>query len=590
MVALRFSRTMKIAVLSARSGWHTDELQRAIRERGHQPFLFPYESLVARLGAHADALPRLGATAPDLFDCDAVLARIIPNGSLEQIIYRIDALHWLEDAGVTVVNPPRAIERTVDKFYTSALLERAGLATPQTVVCERAEDAAAAFRTMGDVIVKPLFGSMGLGMVRVSDEETAWRVFRALDAIRGVYYLQRAIPHEGRDIRAFVIGDRVAAAIERALAGMAHEHLARRRSARIHAPRGVERHGPPRRARGRRRVCGRGLASRAGWHRLRARGQWHPGMGGTPGRDLVRRRRRGDRSRDRTRGPVSTRESVAAAAQLACLLEASAPKPGNISPGVAFHDTRYEDFLASAAAIAPAFLDAGTQSLGDTILRAVRDTRAWTRANTNLGIVLLLAPLARAAHASSPASLRERVRIVLASTSVADAESAYAAIRLAHPGGLGDVAAQDVASPPTVTLTEAMALAADRDDVAREYATDFARTFSIAVPALEGARATGLEWPDAIVESYLALLADSPDTLIARKLGPDAASEVRTRAQAVRAAGGMRTSAGRQAVAAFDLELRDVQNSRNPGTSADITAAAVFVVLLNGGWHGGWEQ
>ncbi len=215
MVAPRFSRTMKIAVLSTRSGWHTDELQRAIHERGHQPLLLPYESLVARLGAHPDDAPKLGADAADLFACDAVLARIIPNGSLEQIIYRIDALHWLEDAGVAVVNPPRAIERTVDKFYTSALLEHAGLATPETIVCERAEDAATAFRDMRDVIVKPLFGSMGLGMVRVSDEETAWRVFRALEAIRGVYYLQRAIPHEGRDIRAFVIGDRVVAAIER---------------------------------------------------------------------------------------------------------------------------------------------------------------------------------------------------------------------------------------------------------------------------------------------------------------------------------------------------------------------------------------
>ena len=215
MAAPRFSRIMKIAVLSARSGWHTDELQRAISERGHLPVLLPYDSLVARLGAHAGAAPKLGAQPPDLFDCDAVLARIIPNGSLEQIIYRIDALHWLEDAGIAVVNPPRAIERTVDKFYTSALLEHAGLATPQTVVCERMEDAVAAFREMGDVIVKPLFGSMGLGMVRVSDEETAWRVFRALEAIRGVYYLQRAIPHEGRDVRAFVIGDRVVAAIER---------------------------------------------------------------------------------------------------------------------------------------------------------------------------------------------------------------------------------------------------------------------------------------------------------------------------------------------------------------------------------------
>lgn len=215
MAALRSRRIMNIAVLSTRTGWHTDELQRAIVEHGHTPVLLPYESLVARLGARDPDTPRLGGGQPDLFACDAVLARIIPNGSLEQIIYRIDALHWLEDAGIAVMNPPRAIERTVDKFYTSTLLEQADLATPQTVVCERMEDAAAAFRAMGDVIVKPLFGSMGLGMVRVSDEETAWRVFRALEAIRGVYYLQRAIPHAGCDIRAFVIGDRVVAAIER---------------------------------------------------------------------------------------------------------------------------------------------------------------------------------------------------------------------------------------------------------------------------------------------------------------------------------------------------------------------------------------
>jgi RimK family alpha-L-glutamate ligase len=144
-----------------------------------------------------------------------VLARIIPNGSLEQIIYRVDALHWLEDSGMRVMNSPRAIERSVDKFYASALLEREGLATPETVVCERSEDAIAAFREMRDVIIKPLFGSMGLGMVRVADEEVAWRVFRALDAIRGVYYLQRTIDHGGRDIRAFVIGGRVIGAIER---------------------------------------------------------------------------------------------------------------------------------------------------------------------------------------------------------------------------------------------------------------------------------------------------------------------------------------------------------------------------------------
>jgi triphosphoribosyl-dephospho-CoA synthase len=287
---------------------------------------------------------------------------------------------------------------------------------------------------------------------------------------------------------------------------------------------------------------------------------------------------------------MSSREEIAAAAQLACLLEASAPKPGNVSPGVGFRDTRYEDFLASAAAIAPAFLDAGTQPLGATILRAIEDTHRWTRANTNLGIVLLLAPLARAAHLSHPASFRDRVRDVLASTTVVDAEAAYRAIRVAHPGGIGDAPAQDIQSTPTVTLTTAMELAADRDDVAREYATAFSRTFTVGAPALEEARNAGLDWPDAVLDCYLALLADAPDTLIARKLGPDAAEQVRTRAVAVRTAEDIRSPAGRQAIAAFDLELRTAENSLNPGTTADLTAAAVFVVLLNRGWNGGLER
>ncbi|MEP7086509.1 MAG: triphosphoribosyl-dephospho-CoA synthase [Gemmatimonadota bacterium] len=285
-----------------------------------------------------------------------------------------------------------------------------------------------------------------------------------------------------------------------------------------------------------------------------------------------------------------TREQIAAAAQLACVLEASAPKPGNVSPGIAFHDTRYEDFVASAAAIAPAFLDAGSQPLGETIRRAITDTRGWTDANTNLGIVLLLAPLAHAAHAIAPTALRERVRGVLAATTIADATAVYSAIRLARPGGLGLVATEDVSTAPTVTLTEAMELAAARDDIAREYVTAFERTLTVGAPALAKARAAGLDWPDAIVECYLALLASAPDTLIARKLGPDAAKVVMQRAIEVRAAGGMRSSSGRRAVASFDLELRDARNSRNPGTTADTTAAAVFVVLLNGGWNGGWER
>jgi RimK family alpha-L-glutamate ligase len=190
-------------------------LTRALTARGHTGAIVPYEGLVASIGGR----PALRGGAEELDRADRVLARIIPSGSLEQIIFRVDALHCLEERGVRVMNSPRAIERTVDKLWTSALLERCGLLTPPTVVCESAEEAMAAFRTLGDVIVKPLFGSMGLGMVRVSDEEMAYRVFRAIEQIRGVYYLQRIIDHEGRDLRVFVVGGRVLAAIERRAPG-----------------------------------------------------------------------------------------------------------------------------------------------------------------------------------------------------------------------------------------------------------------------------------------------------------------------------------------------------------------------------------
>ena len=280
---------------------------------------------------------------------------------------------------------------------------------------------------------------------------------------------------------------------------------------------------------------------------------------------------------------MTTPADVAAAGQLACLLEVSAPKPGNVSPERHFHDTRYEDFLASAVAIGPALSDATLHPLGTTIRSAVEATRRWTKSNTNLGIVLLLAPLARAALRSG-GTLRERLARVLAETTVADATQVYAAIRHAGPGGLGETAAEDVSDTPTVTLREAMALAADRDAVAREYVTDFALTFEVGVPAVRVARQEGLAWTDAAVEAYLTLLASTADTHIARKLGQAEAESVSRRAGEVRAAGGTRSDAGRKALAALDAELRDPRNRRNPGTTADLTCAALFVVILEGGW------
>jgi len=152
--------------------------------------------------------------------CDAVIVRGIPRGSLEQVIFRIDALHALAGRGVTCVNGPHALERTIDKFLASALLARAGVPTPRTIACERPEDALDAFEELGgDVIVKPLFGSMGAGMTRVDDADVAHRVFHALALERAVYYLQEALPHGGADLRAFVVGGRVLAAIERVSSG-----------------------------------------------------------------------------------------------------------------------------------------------------------------------------------------------------------------------------------------------------------------------------------------------------------------------------------------------------------------------------------
>jgi len=278
---------------------------------------------------------------------------------------------------------------------------------------------------------------------------------------------------------------------------------------------------------------------------------------------------------------------IAAAVQLACLLEASAPKPGNVSPGRPFADLRYEDFLASAAAIGAPFAEVADRPLGQTIRLAVEATSRWTRTNTNLGIVLLLAPLARAASISDPGNrgLQTLVRRVLDATTVEDAHDVYAAIRRASPGGLGTAPSQDVATEPTQSLLDVMILAAERDGVAREYATGFATTFEQGAPALATARRDGLAWNDAVVETFLTLLAAHHDTHIVRRSGPEAAARVSALAQAALRAGGVRSAKGREAIDNMDASLRDARHSANPGTTADLTAAAIFVVLAEGSWR-----
>jgi triphosphoribosyl-dephospho-CoA synthase len=274
------------------------------------------------------------------------------------------------------------------------------------------------------------------------------------------------------------------------------------------------------------------------------------------------------------------------------VLEASAEKPGNITPSHDFRDTSYEDMLRSAIAVGPELARAGERGVGATVLAVVEASRRVAPANTNLGIALLLAPLAKAALGPEPAmpsdggspadadrSLRARLAAALRALDVADARDAYAAIRLAGAGGLDEPVEHDVRSEPAVGLREAMVSAAARDSIASEYVTDYALTFETGIPALTAALGDGLAVRDAIVELHLRLLDEAPDTLIARKRGAAAADRVSKGAREVLAAGGVRTGAGRRALERFDATLREPGNALNPGTTADLVTATLFVAL-----------
>lgn len=278
---------------------------------------------------------------------------------------------------------------------------------------------------------------------------------------------------------------------------------------------------------------------------------------------------------------------VGLCAQLACLWEATARKPGNVHRFRDFPELHYLDFLHSAAAIAPVMEDAPRRRVGETVRDAVRATRQVVTTNTNLGIVLLLAPLAAVPPGED---LRSDVARVLNDLDVTDARAVYEAIRLAVPGSLGRVQEQDIAGDPTQTLRQVMALAADRDSVARQYATDFREVFEEGVLALQhGLERTGtLE--GAIIHCHLNWMARHPDSLIARKRGVAEAEEAARRARQELA-----TWRGDVAeLAALDAWLRAEGNGRNPGTSADLVTACLFVGLREGQIivpsSSGWEQ
>lgn len=262
---------------------------------------------------------------------------------------------------------------------------------------------------------------------------------------------------------------------------------------------------------------------------------------------------------------------------MACLLELSAPKPGNVHRGADFDDVGFTEFAMSAVALAPA-IDAA--AAGEPLGRAVRSAvEAWRRivdSNTYLGSVLLIVPMAKA---SRMRPWPEGVATVLAELDAADAREVYAAIRLAQPGGLGRVEKADVNDEPPRDLLAAMQLAADRDLVARQYINGF-QEVRLATEWLQDSMPGGL--CQAIVATHVRLMAEFPDSLIARKCGAEMAAESATRAAAVVAAGSPGSAPYDRGLADLDAWLRADGRRRNPGTTADLVTAALFGMLRDG--------
>jgi triphosphoribosyl-dephospho-CoA synthase len=276
---------------------------------------------------------------------------------------------------------------------------------------------------------------------------------------------------------------------------------------------------------------------------------------------------------------MRTDEPLDLFAQAACLWEATARKPGNVHRFADFGDLGYLDFALSAAAVGRVLAAAPQSAVGWTVLEAVRRTRAVVRTNTNLGILLLLAPLAKAAREPD---LRTGLARVLAELTVEDAELVYQAIRLAAPGGLGRAPEQDVSEQPTRTLREVMILAQGRDLIARQFANGFREVFEVGIPALEQGLRETATLEGAIIWTHLHLLAVCPDSLIGRKRGAAEAGEASRQALRVLKAGWPRTPSAWSAFRGLDAWLRGEGHGRNPGSTADLVTGCLFLALREG--------
>jgi len=308
----------------------------------------------------------------------------------------------------------------------------------------------------------------------------------------------------------------------------------------------------------------------------------------------------------------NTHDEVAAALQLAVLLEVSAyPKPGNVHRTRDFEGTRFEHFLASAAALGVHFRLAALRgrrvterlggdlalAIGERMSRAVEASLEWQHGgNTSLGVILLLTPIAYAAGMVAPGSalrareIRGNLRRVVRGTTPVDAINTYRAISRASAGGIGKVSELDINDKNSMTeirkrnlsLLDIFRISAEYDTISWEWANDFSVTFDIGFPFLRREVQSTGDVNTAVVDTYLRILSEIPDTLIARKQGMTRAKEISLRAKRVLRTGGMKTAKGRKAVERMDEALQRSGHRSNPGTTADLTASALSVLILDG--------
>ena len=269
-------------------------------------------------------------------------------------------------------------------------------------------------------------------------------------------------------------------------------------------------------------------------------------------------------------------QSIGQCATFACLLEVTAPKVGNVHRGADFDDLTFLDFVSSAMAIGPAMETASSIGVGAAALAATQASLQATNSNAHLGAILLLAPLATV-PLSVP--LINGIGDVLRSLNRDDSEGVYQAIRLANPGGLGEVDEMDVRQQAPVDLLAAMHAAESRDLVARQYVSEFETVLAQAAVWIVQNMDQGCTLTEAIVRTQIQLLATHPDSLIARKCGPEVAELTSSKARQVLESGAVHDPAYRDALADLDFWMRSDGNRRNPGTTADLITAALFVLL-----------